>query len=213
MAELEQSYEALIGHLMPPGPAWSPDDLAGLAPIAAALQQRMEQLLEEADPRTCAELLDRWEAVLGLPDPCLVGADPTVQLRRQAVVSKVGSVGGKSAEYFIGVADEMGFDVTISTFSPFRVGISGAGSGLSNGDWVFAWRMNAPEVGIEEFVVEDNSVEDSLRSFGNELLECRMKAIQPGEGVLIIGYGLREAEASFSAADRLWYVANYLMPT
>ena len=213
MTALESAYEGMIGHLMPPGPAWSPDDLLGLAAGAARLQRRMEELLDEADPRTCQELLVRWERVLALPDPCLFGVDQSLLERRQAVVSKVGAIGGQDAGYFIAVAAEMGFDVTISTFRPFRVGVSGAGSGLSNGEWQFAWRINAPMVGIEEFSVEDSSVEDSLRSFGNALLECRMEQIQPAEGVLIIGYGLREAEATFSAADRLWFVANYKLPT
>ena len=73
MGVSNDDYVQLLGALLPPGPAWSVDDVAisGAAPSLLRAHQRGDELMLEIDPRTTTELIDRWERCCGLPDECI----------------------------------------------------------------------------------------------------------------------------------------------
>jgi uncharacterized protein YmfQ (DUF2313 family) len=133
--------------------------------------------------------LSDWERLLKLPDPCLIGESLTLRQRVQAVVSKLQARGGQSRPFFIALAKALGYDITITTFRPARVGQSKINDPLYGGAWAFTWRVNAPAVTINHAAVGISGAGDPIASWGNKVLECRLSQLQPAEGILLFGYG------------------------
>lgn len=219
MAVTGEDYGRQLGQLLPPGPAWTTDPESQLQRLLLAFgeslaraHRRADDLDREIGPSTTHEILERWEAALGLPDKCSGALETTLQGRRNAVVAKLFSTGGQSVEFFQGVGLSLGFDVTISEFRPFRAGRSAAGDPLTNGDWVYAWRVNAPETTLISFAAGRSVAGEPLQAWGNDTLECKFNQLKPAQSLVLVGYGATEAEAAFMAADALFYAANYVIP-
>ena len=198
MALTATAYLTQLQALLPQGFAWPRQADAALTNLLLAwadelarVDGRAADLVEEADPRTTAELLADWERVAGLPDPCvevLAGAQTTAQ-RRAALVAKLTTIGGQSAAYYIALAASLGYTITVTEFSPFQAGHSAAGDALSNDDWTFVWQVNASEVSIVEFAAGRSSAGEALRSWGNELLECVISRYKPAHTNVLFAYG------------------------
>lgn len=220
MSHSPEDYTELLRSLLPPGQAFRRDQgtnlervLTGLAPELSRVESRGDQLAIEVNPQTTLELLVDWERVTGLPDKCSGELEETTQGRRQAVVAKLASVGGQSIPYFIEVARQLGYEITITEFRPFRAGISRAGDPLTNGpEWPFVWRVNSRETTIISFRAGLSAAGEPLRSWGNSALECKINQLKPAHTYVIFSYGAIEAEELYLAADRLWYFANYTLP-
>jgi uncharacterized protein YmfQ (DUF2313 family) len=88
---------------------------------------RAADLLEqESDPRRTLELLPDWERNWGLPDPCYT--EPlTIGERQRALVMRMTMEGAQSREFFIKVAAQLGYGITISEYRPWVVGIDRCG--------------------------------------------------------------------------------------
>lgn len=188
-------YKNQLQALLPPGRLWdalrangsmADDLLAALAEEFARIDVRAEDLFRELDPRTASELLPEWEAWAGLPDVC-TGSLATLQQRRNTLLSKLTSVGGQSRAYFVALAAALGYEVTIDEFRPFTCE-TGCDQPLYNEEWRFTWRVNAPEETIIEFTCE-SPCDESLRVWGNELLECTILALKPAHTNVLFGYG------------------------
>lgn len=193
--DLTLNYLAQIKALLPPGRAWprDPDSvlsklLHALAGVFARTHRRALDLIEEADPRTTNELLTDWERVAGLPDKC-APAGATTQERRDALVARLTARGGQSRQFFIDLAAQLGYVITITEFTPFRAGQSSASDSLTNGYWPYAWQVNAPETTIREFRAGQAAAGEPLRRWGNELLECVIGRAKPAHTILIFAYG------------------------
>lgn len=219
MAHSVEEYAKLLTDLLPPGQAFSRDQgtqmhqvLLGCAAEFARVELRADQLAIEANPATTNELLTDWERVAGLPDKCSGVLEDTVQGRRNALLSKLSSTGGQSPSYFIEVARALGYEITITEFKPFKAGLSQAGDPLTNGDWVYTWRVNAPSTTIIDFKAGLSAAGEPLRSWGNSALECKINQLKPAHTIALFGYGAIEIEQVFLAADRLFFVANYVLP-
>lgn len=220
MAHTPEDYTELLRSLLPPGQAFRRDVgtniervLTGLAPELSRVEARGEVLAVEVNPLSTTELLTDWERVTGLPDKCSGELEATLQGRRQAVVAKLASVGGQSIPYFIEVARQLGYEITISEFRPFRAGRSAAGDPLTNGpEWPFVWRVNARETTIISFRAGLSAAGEPLRSWGNSALECKINQLKPAHTLVLFGYGALEAEQLYLAADRMYYFANYTLP-
>lgn len=202
MAVTGADYGRQLGQLLPPGPAWTsePDSqlqrlLRAFGESFARAHARADDLDRETDPGQTLEIIERWEEVLGLPDRCSGTLENTLQGRRNAVLAKLFSVGGQSVEFFQGVASSLGYSITITEFRPFRAGLSCAGDPLTNGDWVHAWRVNAPEVVVIPFRAGQSVASEPLQTWGNEPLECMLNRLKPAHTLIITGYGATEHDA------------------
>ncbi|MFD1557100.1 YmfQ family protein [Paraburkholderia silviterrae] len=180
---------------MPRGKIWPKDAdavqtqvLLGLATPFQQHNDRANYLLVDAFPATADELLPQWEATLGLPDPC-AGESPTLQARRQQVVARLTNSGGQSAAYFIAYAQSLGFEVTITQFTPFRMGQQRMGCPLGTQDWAFAWRVDAPANTITYFSLGQSAVGEPLAVWGSDVLECELRRLIPANTVLTFAYG------------------------
>ncbi|MEO0649375.1 MAG: putative phage tail protein [Planctomycetota bacterium] len=190
--QTEVDYRAQALSLLPPGGAFSKDPDSTLARVYQALarelvriEQRMQDALNEADPRTAVELLPEWEKAYGLPGGCSLQT-LTPALRRQSLVAKVTSSGGQSRQYLIQVADAVGWPITIEEFVPFRVG-SPVGEPLADG-MVFAFEVHAPQYVPQFFQAGSSAAGDSLQVSGNELLECTIDDLKPAHTVALYVY-------------------------
>ena len=195
MALTDADYLIQLQALLPPGPAWPQDDaatmtrlFAGLAQELARVDGRALQLLEEADPRTTAELFADWERVAGLPDACAVafGGDQTVAQRRAALVGRLATLGGQSAAYYIGLAAALGYAITITEFGEHTVN-DDVEHPLYSAAWIFSWQVNAALNTITDITVE-STVEDPIGAWGNSLLECVIKRLAPAHTSVLFSY-------------------------
>lgn len=188
-------YLHMLQQLLPTGAAWPRDAEATLTRLLAAYadslaraHNRAMDLLDEADPRSTAEMLADWEATAGLPDAC-AGAATTVQERRAALIAKLVSRGGQSRRFFIDLAEALGFQVTITEFGPFRAGASAAGDPCCSELWRFVWRVNAPETTTVAFRAGASAAGEPLAKWGNALLECAVTAKCPAHTTVQFAYG------------------------
>lgn len=196
MARTADEYRDQLKALLPPGqafprePGTSLDDLLnGMAQELARIDASGERLIVDCNPIGAVELLADWERVAGLPDKCAGTLETTQQGRRNALVAKLSSTGGQSVPYFIEVAAALGYVVTIEEFRPFRAGWSFAGDPLTNGDWVFTWRVRAPEVTVIPFRAGQSAAGEALRTWGNDTLECKINQLKPAHTIALFAYG------------------------
>ena len=128
-------YTESLAMLLPTGPAWPRDEdsitmqtVAGLAQIWGDVDRRAADLLEiESDPRTTVELLSDWEKAWGLPDPCFAGTVTSITQRQAILLLKMTFMGGASRNMFQAMAKQLGYEITITEYSPWMVGISWCG--------------------------------------------------------------------------------------
>ncbi len=133
--------------LLPRGKAWRAQDgsmlrqlMLAFADGAARFDQRLVDLIREADPRTTTELVGTWETMVGLPDNCTLLLTDIAD-RRKAIWAKLTSTGGQSEPYFREIASRLGYDITITRFHPAHMG-DRLGVRIYTTPWRFTWQVN-----------------------------------------------------------------------
>lgn len=195
MGMTQPDYLSQLQALLPQGPAWPRDQDAVLTRLLAAFAEEFaridggaNQLLEEADPRTTNALLTDWERVAGLS--AISPADGSLlstEQRRANLKGRLTERGGQSRAYFIALAANMGFTITITEFREWNVGMD-VDAPLYGSDWNFAWQVNAPTVTAEEWSV-DSDVDASFAVwFEGLLLEMALAEDKPAHTVLLVNY-------------------------
>jgi uncharacterized protein YmfQ (DUF2313 family) len=184
---VDDYYLALL-HLLPPGKAFPRNDagvmrdtLKAMAEAFALVDLRIDNLIDEADPRTTLELLADWERV------CALDELETVALRQLAVADKITDIGGQSRAFFIAVALKFGFVITITEFRPYTC-ISTVDQGIYEDDCRFVWQVNAPATTVTEATCQSPCTEP-LRVWGNEILEALINYRKPAHTTAIFAYG------------------------
>ena len=172
-------YTDALAALLPRGRAW-PEDAAGtqrtvLRGLAASLERLdadASGLLATSLPGSISPMLPEWEATLGLPDPCL-GAAPSFAARAAQVAARFTTQGGLSRQRYIDFALSIGFDITITTYSPFRIGrtpIDDANA-IGSPDWYFVWGV---------------TVTANHGDLSTDVLMCELQRIKPAETTVIL---------------------------
>jgi len=189
------AYLAQLQQLLPPGQAWPRDTDATLSKLLSAMAEglasvdaRAFDVLDEADPRTALELLKDWERVAGLPDACSAAVADTIHERQNLVHAKITGRGGQSRQYFIDLADALGYAITITEFRPFTCEDT-CEEAVTDETWLFVWQVNAPATTIVDLTCEA-PCEESLRDWGNEILECAIDADKPAHTHVNFAYGV-----------------------
>lgn len=194
MALGARAYLETLQALLPSGLAWSRSIDAVLTKVLSAFAEefarvdhRADDLLDEADPRTTLELLEEWERLAGLPDPCVTG-DQTIGQRRAALASKLTMQGGQSRAYYITLAEVLGYtDATIDEYRPMTC-VDDCNDALYSVGDRFCWTINLPSDG-GVFVMNSESPCDSpLRAWGDEVIECRINQYKPAHTTVIFAY-------------------------
>lgn len=151
------------------------------------IESRALNLINETNPLKTFELLPEWEAWAGLPEPCLAGESRTLKQRQIVLHAKLTRKGGQSIDYYISLAADIGFEITITEFDPFSVESTVDETILSD-DWAFAWQVNAPEETVTYFNAASD-VDTALAFWGNELLECVITRYKPAHTHVLFAYG------------------------
>lgn len=188
------NYASALQALLPRGRVWPKDVDAlqtalcnGLAPSLERVDAAAQFLLQDTFPTTAVELLPEWEESTGLPDPC-AGVAPTLQQRQAQVGARLANAGGQSAAFFQTFAANLGFQVTIQAYGPFRCGQSNCIAPIADQTWAFTWAIQASLNTITYFECGRSACNEPLATWGNAILECEMKAVQPAYGTLIFQY-------------------------
>lgn len=170
-------YAAALRALFPRGRAWSDDPASGQGQVQAALAQSFERvdaaaqgLLVDAFPTTAVGLLPEWEETLGLPDPC-AGEAPTISARQGQVAARLQQPGGQSIPFLIAFAAQLGFEMDVKEFMPWRVGLSSCTDPVAPEGWAHVWQA---------FVSADAS---------QPVLECELQRLKPAHTILMFVFG------------------------
>lgn len=186
--------------LLPTGPAFAQQKDTALEAILSVfaaefnkIDARSQILIQESDPRTTLEMLEDWERAAGLPDPC-VGADATFQERRDSLVQRITSRGGQSKDFFISVAEKMGYEISIQEHRPFicsksRCGTAETGTVTDDEIIRFHWTINITNARLTNFRTGVSRCGESLGKFSRaEDLECIFSRIKPAHTVMHFNY-------------------------
>lgn len=190
---MDMMHRDLLKLLMPPtsydtsAPTLNAELTAEGNALDTALKSA-DQVLLEMDARTASLMLGNWESVLGLPDACLVasGVTPTFTQRRAAVVARLNLRGGQNAAFFIGLAQSLGYTVTITELHEQTVN-DDVGYPLYGTPWRFVWQVNGALNTIGELSVNDSAA-DALAWWGNTPLECILNRFKPAHTQAVFAY-------------------------
>jgi uncharacterized protein YmfQ (DUF2313 family) len=194
MALNAKAYLQQLQALLPQGLAWPRTIDAYLTKLLSAFSQelgrldlRIDNLIDEADPRTTLELLPEWERLAGLPDPC-VTSDQTVEQRQSALVTKLTMQVGQSRAYYIQMAEDLGYpDTTIEEYFPFTCE-SYCDEFLNSLDDRHTWTIYLPSDGGFEFMTCESPCDSYLQSFGDQVIECRINQYKPAHTAVLFAY-------------------------
>jgi uncharacterized protein YmfQ (DUF2313 family) len=203
-------YAGALLALLPYGQAWPRDPqstlvlaVTGIAEYWGWVDGRAADLLEtESDPRLTVELLPDWERNWGLPDPCLINPPRDLTSRHKMLVGKMTLLGAQSRAFFIAVALALGYQVTITEYSPYMCGVSRCGnrSKIYNPDdptrmfWQlgkpeirYYWTVHVAQVRLVKFHVASSQVGINrlLEIYGPGDLECIFERWKPAHTEIV----------------------------
>ena len=196
MAFAAAAYLRQLQALLPWGAAWSREPssvltglLAGFAEEFARLDQRADQLLAELDPRTTYEMIDDWERLLGLPDPCTAAATGLAE-RRLACWRKLAYQAGQTPAFYRELAATIGFQIEIHEFDPDVDEYDATLTPLiTNGRWRYVWRVHVTNgAEVDYFRAGDPAGTRLVEGDGELDIECILQAAKPAHTRLIFTY-------------------------
>jgi uncharacterized protein YmfQ (DUF2313 family) len=201
-------YKSLIRKLFPKGEAWRIEPGTPFAKLADALAQepariekRLENFLNEMDPRTTSEMLDNWERLLNIPDECTpADASTVISDRRLRIMQKLTTGGGQNGAFYLLLAQQLGYDsslFSVNSFNDFKVGFSAVGEALTNATdsdgeetgWPHTFRVEAPAEFVQRFRVGRSTVGQKLVLPENTTLECVMRKFAPAHSTVLFAFG------------------------
>lgn len=142
------SYLKQFMALLPPGRAWTRslgskliELLTGFSSEPARVDAYMESIIREKDSRFTDKLLPEFEEDYGLPDECS-NVDANKDTRRGDLRSRFLAIGRMDKQHYIDLAFELGFNITITEFTPFWSGVSVSGEACGDQKVLFFWQVN-----------------------------------------------------------------------
>lgn len=197
MALTERDYSHQIDELLPRGPIWKRTPggaldavLYALGREAARVDARINQVIEESDPRTSIEELARWFDDYGIPSACLEAiADPSQEYMRQELLAKITSNLGLTAAFFESLAGTLGYQAKVTTFTEHDVNAD-VEHPLYEKQWttVMTLGITIRSNGNAEYLDVTWGADEPLARWGNALLECVIRALAPAHVYVIFMY-------------------------
>jgi uncharacterized protein YmfQ (DUF2313 family) len=129
------------------------------------------ELLEEMFPDSAEGLLDDWERLLGLPDPC-TGRPVGLAARQAAAAAKWGEKRSLASPYLVSVAGLLGIAVTVTSYAARRYGQARMGGRYQARRWATSLTVHAPGLAAEQRLY----------------LECAISRLRPAHTYLHFDY-------------------------
>lgn len=190
-------YDKALDRLLPRGPIWQRTPGSVLDSILHAIAQELarvdaqaDRVLEEADPRTSFDLLQQWFTDWGIPSACLAAlADPTLEGKRRELITKITSSRSLTAQFFRDVAETLGYEADIVTYSAFTVRDT-ADKSLFGTEWNTAYAMGiaVKSSSSQQLFNTTWTVDQPLAVWGDRLFECLMRELVPAHVTAIFEY-------------------------
>lgn len=192
----DRDYDLALTLLLPPGPAWnrmtgSPG--SAVLTSGATQLQRIDalamKLVEESDPRTCAETFEDWLRVYGIPDECMIGIeDLTDEQKRQALLLLVRR-SGLTHDFYAQLGAVFDIDIDTGVCDPFRV-TSRVDSPIYGTDWAHAYVIvvRTSLSSSKNFFRTTSSADERLASWGISFLECLVRKNAPAHAEVVFEY-------------------------
>lgn len=208
----EAAYTEALRKLLPRGAAWPDEDeavlsklLSGLAAVFNEPLDRIAALFldDESDPRLTRQLLADWEKAFGLPDDC-ISTPQSIDDRIAALINRMTLAGGQSIPFFIRLAASIGYEITITEFSPFMAGVSRVGDDwwcLGAPEIRFYWRVHVSKTRLTWFRAGSGElgVDHHLEFSIAEDLECILRRYKPAHTQVVFDYStLEEFDSAFA---------------
>lgn len=150
-----------------------------------AAQISAQKLLSEMFPDTSSDLIASWERVAEITPE--TGA--TLQARQNAIIAKLRRHGGLSRQYFIDLAVDMGWTITIDEYLPFMCGWNRCGDSLYENQCRWIWRVNVPGYAVYRFRAGMSAAGERLTWwFSNSTLEELFENLKPAHTYVIFNY-------------------------
>lgn len=190
------AWLASLQALLPPGRALTREAGANLTRVLEAIaaaflvaQQRLEDLLQQWDPRNATSMLPDWEQLLGLPDNCAPTETLTETERQMLAYQRLIELGGQSRAYFIDMAANLGVPgCTITEFRPLTCSDDVDDALYSQAD-AFCWRLNVPELINDPRVMNcEDDCTDPLQFYTPNLIECPIRERKPAHTQVLFAY-------------------------
>lgn len=144
MGRTAASYKKLLDALLPIGKAWSKDSgsmpelLDAVSQELSRIDGQIESLVSERDSRYTSALLTEHEADLDITP----GTSDTDAERRIAIAAILLAMGGQDPQYFIDLAESMGYEITVDEYRPAWCGVVTCGESCGDQEVIFVWRVN-----------------------------------------------------------------------
>ena len=193
-----KEFGRVAADLLPPGTFWDgfrAADGRGRAMLnakgdsIAARRDADDALLRETYPPSTVAMIGDWEEVCGLPDACTFG-DLTLSERRAQVVQRLIARGGQSLAFFRGIAEALGYTVTLREYFPFRCGVNRCGDELVPPSLLHHWVCEVHGARFVPFRVGVSQCGDPLGLYRPAYdLECVMRRARPAQTTLHFVYG------------------------
>lgn len=186
------SYTELLLSLLPPS-SYSPsgERIKAEARAESGLLERIEagtrQVVASITPISAVDTLPDWERVCGLA----VQAGASRQERVNAVLAKLRELGGLSIPYFKGLALRLGYEIEITEFEPFFLDHSHLDRDQLlelEAIWVWQVSIKGGQVRAFPFYLDASSVDESLLSFADSILETYFRELKPAHTFVVFDY-------------------------
>ena len=94
--------------------------------------------------------------------------------------------GGQSAQYFIDLAAAAGTPIAITTFRPFYASEGRVDEPLYDEQWAYVWLVSMSTIAaIVSFRVDESTVDEPLRAFGDDAIQCLLESLKPAHTQII----------------------------
>ena len=184
-------FQQAMLRLLPRGRVWRRDPGSTLAAVMLALaptytrgMQAAAQVLIDGSPAT-TRTVARVGSIAWMPDAC-TAANPRSSNARLGA-SEVGCARSLTIAYFVALAANLGFTITITEFTPFTVD-KPCDEALCEPEWSYVWQVNAPQVVTFYFAVDESGVDDPLEVYDAGELVCRIRADAPAETIVFFTF-------------------------
>jgi uncharacterized protein YmfQ (DUF2313 family) len=191
----EDEWTRMLLDLVPVGWAWprEPDTVimrfwSAVAIEPTRIQGRDCDLLAESYPCGAEELLDEWEAAVGLPNECTELVTWTVAERQALVCAWLSMQGGQSRAYFIWLAALFGYTITIDEhIPPARAGQAEAGCATA-GSCPYWWTVNVEDVPRTTPRAGCTRAGEPPCGSGASIIECLIRMFAPAHTTVTFRY-------------------------